>query len=133
MLLPLLGEALEREQLRIEWNPRVGGHGLADDDPGSGGAVLLPVERLRDRAAGPAPELAGRDLDDVGPHRHVGADEITLPVVLRTVAAEEDVLVEAQYQLAVQVVLILRYRLQDPVRPADEDFLNRRPRYAGKA
>src|SRR5207249_2104053 len=123
----LRGQTLEREEVGRERDARVRGDVLSGDEAGGGGAVELPVDREGDGAAHPAPVLPGRNADDVGADRRVRADELPLPVVLRAVAPEVDVLVEAQQELSVEVVRVLRYRLDHPVRAANEDLLHGTP------
>src|SRR5439155_14078156 len=103
---------------------------LAGDDARRGRTVELPVDRERDGAAGPAPVLALANAHDVRPDRGVRVEQLPLPVVLGAVAAEEDLLVEPEDDLPVEIVAVLRHRLDDPVRATDEHLLDRAPRRA---
>ena len=123
-------EALEREDVAGQGDPRVGRDVRACDDAGRARPVELPVDAERDGAPGPAPEFPRPDGNDVRPYRDVGVEKHPLPVVLRRIAAEIDVLIEPKEDLPVEVVAVLRYRLDDPVRAAHQDLLYRAPRRA---
>src|SRR5262245_52106841 len=133
ILLSLAVELLDAEEALGEGDARQRqrrfGIGIAD-----GGAVGLPILRHGEETPGVAAPLA-IDLKIRPAHRQVRVEDLALPVVFAVVGTAPGFLVEAQCDLAVQVVLVFRGAFDQPHRPFDEHelALQRAPGEAGEA